>query len=67
MKKLFGELGLHSDVSLQLSKQRFGLISNSEKPILKKACRPDGDRLNVSVWNSAYRLEPGKFLRLCCV
>nr|CDS27559.1 exonuclease 1 [Hymenolepis microstoma] len=51
VKKLFNGLRVHSEPNLDLSPCSVGSV-------LKRVRRPDGERLNMSIWNASYKLEP---------
>ncbi|EUB59094.1 Exonuclease [Echinococcus granulosus] len=57
VNKLFNGLSADSDEPQEIPKFSCAAAS-SLKSILKRARRPDGERLNISVWSTNYKLEP---------
>ncbi|VUZ52625.1 unnamed protein product [Hymenolepis diminuta] len=51
VKKLFTGLRVRSQPNMDLS-------SCSVGSVLRRVRRPDGERLNVSIWDNSYKLEP---------
>uniref|UniRef100_A0A915EZ03 Exonuclease 1 n=1 Tax=Echinococcus canadensis TaxID=519352 RepID=A0A915EZ03_9CEST len=57
VNKLFNGFSADSDEPQEIPKFSCAAAS-SLKSILKRARRPDGERLNISVWSTNYKLEP---------
>lgn len=60
MIKLFNKFRADSDEHQGMFVSSRAEVAISISSMLKKAHRPDGQRLNISIWSADYKLEPGK-------
>ncbi|KAL5108795.1 Exonuclease 1 [Taenia crassiceps] len=56
--KLFNGFRAASDEPQGMFISSHAELASSVLSMLKRACRPDGQRLNISIWSTDYKLEP---------